>query len=247
MINIVLSSVIIMFASLIGAISVWKNLGSFIEKNLHYLVSFSAGVFIIITYELSSEAIEFGASVWIVVGIIASFIIFKLLPDFHHHEESITGHNHSKIDARRVIVSDAIHNIGDGILLTAAFSVSITLGIVTTLSIFIHELIQEISEFFVLKQAGFETKKALIINFITSSTILIGAVGGYFLLEKFEMIEAPLLGITAGSFFLIVAHDLIPHSISSITEKSHVLKHLSWFILGAILIALANMAIPHLH
>lgn len=247
MLNILISSFVIMLASLIGAISVWKNLGHFIGKNLHYLVSFSAGVFIVIAWQLSVEALESSTFIWIALGAIVSFVIFKLLPDFHHHEESIKGHSHSKIDARRVIVSDAIHNIGDGILLTAAFSVSITLGIVTTLSIFIHELIQEISEFFVLKQAGFETKKALIINFITSSTILIGAVGGYFLLEKFEMIEAPLLGITAGSFFLIVAHDLIPHSISSITEKSHVLKHLAWFILGAILIALANMAIPHLH
>lgn len=236
-----------MFASLIGSISVWKNLGSFIEKNLHYLVSFSAGVFIIITYELSSEAVEHGALVWIIIGIIASFVVFKLLPDFHHHEESLVGHGHSKIDARRVIASDAIHNIGDGVLLVAAFSISLTLGIATTLSVFFHEIIQEISEFFVLKQAGFATKKALIINFITSSTILIGSMGGYFLLEKFEKIEPILLGITAGSFFLVVAYDLIPHSINSIKEKSHTLKHLAWFIIGAIVITLANLAIPHLH
>lgn len=242
---IILSSVGIMLASLIGAISVWKKLGSIIEKNLHYLVSFSAGVFLFIAYGLAHEA-EWGA--WILLGAAASLLLFKLLPDFHHHHDSEhDDHNHSNIDARRVVVSDAIHNIGDGILLVAAFSVSTALGFATTLSIFIHEVIQEISEFFVLKQAGFATKKALMLNFLTSSTILVGAIGGYFLLEKFEAIELPLLGITAGAFFIIVLHDLIPHSIKSIKTKKHVSQHVLWFALGAILISIASAIIPHLH
>lgn len=106
---------------------------------------------------------------------------------------------------------------------------------------------KKFQSFFVLKQAGFATKKALIINFITSSTILIGALGGYFLLEKFESIEHALLGITAGAFFVIVIHDLIPHSIGSIQNKKHVFQHVFWFILGAAIITIAGTLIPHLH
>lgn len=240
-----------MLASLIGTILVWKRLGTLIESNLHYLVSFSAGVFIIISYELAHESIEHLPTIasgfaWIISGAFVSYLVFKLLPNFHHHHDDTTeNHGHTSIDARRVIVSDAIHNIGDGILLAASFGVSTTLGIMTTISIFIHEIIQEVSEFFVLKQAGFETKKALLINFITSGTILIGAIGGYFLLEKFEAIEAPLLGITSGAFFIVVIHDLIPHSISSITNKSHILKHIAWFALGALIISIADNIIPH--
>lgn len=242
---IILSSIGIMLASLIGAISVWKKLGTIIEKNLHYLVSFSAGVFLFIAYGLAHEA---DWSAWIVLGAAASLLLFKLLPDFHHHHDSEhDDHSHSSIDARRVILSDAIHNVGDGILLVAAFSVSTALGFVTTLSIFIHEVIQEISEFFVLKQAGFATKKALIINFLTSSTILIGAIGGFFLLEKFESIEHPLLGITAGAFLVIVIHDLIPHSVKSIKTKRHASRHIFWFLLGAAAILIASALIPHLH
>ena len=234
-----------MLASLIGAISVWQKIGLTIEKNLHYLVSFSAGVFLLIAYELGHEA---GWGAWILLGVASSLLLFRLLPDFHHHHDNEhNDHNHSSIDARRVIISDAIHNIGDGILLVAAFSVSSALGLATTLSIFIHEIIQEISEFFVLKQAGFTTKKALMLNFLTSSTILIGAIGGYFLLEKFEAIELPLLGITAGAFFVIVLHDLVPHSIKSIKTKKHAFQHVLWFALGAVLISIASAIIPHLH
>jgi zinc transporter ZupT len=233
---------IIMLASLIGTISIWKRLGTLIERNLHHLVSFSAGVFIIISYELAHES----TLAWITLGALISYAVFKLLPDFHHHHDGITeNHSHSRIDARRVIMSDAIHNIGDGILLASSFGVSTTLGITTTIGIFIHEIIQEVSEFFVLKQAGFGTRKALLINFITSGTILIGAIGGFFLLEKFETIEAPLLGITSGAFFIVVIHDLIPHSISSITNKSHILKHIAWFVLGVLIISIANNVIPH--
>ena len=56
--EILLSSFIIMLASLAGVIFVWKNLGRLIEKNLHFLVSFSAGVFLFVTYNLSLETIE---------------------------------------------------------------------------------------------------------------------------------------------------------------------------------------------
>ena len=234
-----------MLASLIGAVAVWNRLGSLIERNLHYLVSFSAGVFLFIAYGLAQEA-KWNA--WILVGAATSLLLFKLLPDFHHHHDSEhDDHSHSSIDARRVVVSDSIHNIGDGVLLVAAFSISTALGFATTLSIFIHEVIQEISEFFVLKQAGFATKKALIINFLTSSTILIGAIGGYFLLEKFEAIEHPLLGVTAGAFLIIVIHDLIPHSVKSIKSKRHASQHIFWFFLGAAAILIASALIPHLH
>lgn len=242
-----------MSASLIGVISVWKRFGLIIEKNLHYLVSFSAGVFLFITYELGHETIEhfptfFEGIMWVAIGIIASFTLFKLLPKFHHHHDNEhADHNHSRIDARRVMVGDGIHNIGDGILLVASFSVSTALGITTTISIFIHELIQEISEFFVLKQAGLSTYRALMLNFITSSTILIGAIGGYFLFERFEAIEGPLLGITGGVFLTIVMHDLIPHSIQSMKNNRHILRHLYWFALGIIVISIASAIIPHLH
>ncbi len=251
-IYILLSSLLVMLASLVGSVSVWKSLGGAIEKNLHYLVSFSAGVFLLISYGLAHESIEHLESVtsgglWIILGMVFSAIVFKLLPEFHHHHDSSSSHTHSAIDSRRILISDAIHNIGDGILLAASFSVSTALGIATTLSVFVHELIQEISEFFVLKQAGYSTKGALKANFVVSSTVLIGAIGGYFLLDKFEMFEAPLLGITAGSFFVIIFHDLIPHSIKDIVKGRHAVKHIIYFILGLLTMFVASNIFAHIH
>lgn len=249
---IILASAVIMLASLIGVISVWKHIGNIIEKNLHFLVSFSAGVFLYITYELISETIHEAINIqtgilWVFIGIFGIWLIFKTLPTFHHHHDNeMETHTHSPIDARRVILGDAIHNLGDGILLAASFAVSVALGWAATLSIFIHEIIQEISQFFVLKQAGYSTKKSLLINLVTSSTIMIGSVGGYFLLDNFKAIEVPLLGLASGSFLMVVIQDLIPHSIKTSTSKSHIIKHLAWFILGLLLmIGISSATLSH--
>lgn len=243
-----------MLASLVGVLSVWKHAGVFIERHLRFLVSFSAGVFLIIAFNLVIEVTEHADSLnapllWIGVGALGIWIIFKLIPSFHHHhDEHEEDRTHSPIDARRIIAGDAIHNIGDGILLAAAFTISTTFGAITALSIFIHELVQEVSEFFVLKQAGYSTKKALIINFLISGTILIGALGSFFLVEGFGALEIPLLGIAAGSFLIIILYDLVPHSVRTSKTKTHYLLHLLWFLLGVALMLAVNMTVGgHAH
>jgi zinc transporter ZupT len=254
----ILLSFVIMLASLSGVIFIWKRFGEVIEKNLSYLVSFSAGVFLFVTYLLAQETIHHSESqsggigtgvFWIVLGIVLFFILFKLLPQFHHHhdEKEECDHPHSKIDARRILVSDGVHNIGDGILLATSMMASPAIGVMTAVSIFIHEFVQEVSEFFVLRQAGFRIRKALWVNFLVSATILIGAIGSYFLLETFEILEIPLLGIAAGSFLVVVLNDLIPHSIRNSHNKTHYFKHITWFIIGLVLMGLAGNIVSHSH
>jgi len=232
-------SVVVMLASLVGVIFVCKRVGKFIENNLAYLVSFSAGVFLVVSYSLFTEVLEIANSavagiVWVVIGALSILIVFRFLPDFHHHhdEQQEEPHSHSDIDARRILISDGLHNIGDGILIAASFAVSPIVGFIAGISILVHELVQEVSEFFVLRQAGFSVKKALTLNFLVSGTILIGAIGGTLLLDSFEALEAPLLGIAAGSFFIVVVHDLIPHSIRKSKGKTLYLKHTAWFFIG---------------
>lgn len=240
-----------MIVSLAGVISVWKKIGTVIERNLHFLVSFSAGVFLFVSYQLSIETIEHADSiqlglVWILAGIFGIFVIFKLLPTFHHHHDNqMECGNHSHIDARRIILSDSLHNIGDGILLATSFSISMALGWAAALSIFIHEIIQETSEFFVLKGAGYSTKKALLINLLASSTILVGSLGASVLLNVFSVLEVPLLGLAAGSFLVVVIQDLIPQSIRVSTTKNHIFKHLMWFILGLLLMISISLFFGH--
>ncbi|MBI4086729.1 ZIP family metal transporter [Candidatus Kaiserbacteria bacterium] len=241
MVYILLACALVMLASFVGVLSVWKHLGEHIERNLSMLVSFSAGVFLLIGYELARETLEHAPSAgyglaWIIGGIVLLSLIFRLIPAFHHHhDEHEETHPHPRIDGRRVLLSDGIHNIGDGILLSAAFAVSTPFGWVTVASVLVHELVQEISEFFVLRQAGYDTKRAITLNVLVSATILIGAIGSFFLLDLFTQLKLPLLGLTAGALFVVFVYDLIPHSVRASQKETRWLRHIFWFALGAFL------------
>jgi zinc and cadmium transporter len=251
MLGILIASLLVMLASLSGKLITWRKAGPLIERNLHFFVSFAAGVLLVIIWQLSSEIIEHAGSIalglpWIIAGALLVLVAFQYLPHFHHHHDADAGdHTHSRIDAGRILFSDGIHNIGDGVVIVASFAASPLLGVASTVSILLHEMLQEISEFFVLRQAGLSARTALIYNFLVSSTILIGAVGGYFLLEKLEGLEVPLLGLAAGSYLIVVFHDLIPHSIDSARERGHYLKHVLFFVTGVTLMVLLVALLPH--
>ncbi|MSU73782.1 ZIP family metal transporter [Candidatus Kaiserbacteria bacterium] len=251
MLEILTASFLVMLASLSGKVLTWRQAGPFIERNLHFFVSFAAGVLLVVTYNLSSEIVEHAGSLaagipWIIVGSLIVFVAFRFLPDFHHHHDvEAKDHTHSSIDANRILLSDGIHNIGDGVVIAASFAASPLLGIASTASILLHEVLQEISEFFVLRQAGLSVRKALTYNFLVSATILIGAVGGYFLLGTFQSLEVPLLGLAAGSYLIVVFHDLIPHSFSAISERGHYFKHILFFVVGVLLMGLLIAFLPH--
>lgn len=249
MVLLLISCLAIMLASLVGAFFVSEGAGNFLKRNLGFLVSFSAGVFIIIAYGLGSETLEHASSLpqgllYIFLGALAIWVLFKLLPALHDHPEHGHAHSHP-IDSRRVLISDAFHNVGDGILLAASFAVSPALGLAATASVFVHELLQEVSEFFVLRAAGYSVKKALGFSFLVSSTILVGAVGGYFFLEVFESLEPLLLGLSAGAFLVVVLGDLIPHSVRDARSSSHYLAHIAWFGLGAVLMLVLTAVLGH--
>ena len=249
MLEVLLASFLIMLISLSGKLAAWRGLGALIERNLHFFVSFAAGVLLIIAWSLSQELIEHAGSLsaglpWIAIGAVVILVAFRYIPQFHHHHDK-GDHSHSKIDANRLFASDAIHNIGDGIVIVVSFAASSLLGIASAVSIAAHEMLQEISEFFVYREAGLSVRMALWLNFLTSSTILIGAVGAFFLLERFEALEVPLLGLSVGAYLIVVFHDLIPHSLSSVSDRAHLVRHVAYFLIGAILMGLLITYLPH--
>ncbi len=252
MLEVLAASLLVMLASLSGKLATWRHAGPLVERNLHFLVSFAAGVLLVITYNLGQEIVDHAGSLtygfpWIVAGALAIVVAFRYLPTFHHHHDADThDHSHSHLDANRILLSDGIHNIGDGVVIVASFAASPLLGIASTISILIHETLQEISEFFVLREAGLSARMALVYNFLVSSTILIGTIGAYFLLERFEAFEVPLLGLAAGSYLIVVFHDLIPHSLNKAKEKGHYVRHAVFFVVGAALMTLVVAFLPHM-
>lgn len=246
--EVLLAALVIMTASLVGVLFATKIAREFLSSRLSFLVSFSAGVFLVTAGALALEVFEiFEGALWqaivfIVGGYGLAWLVEIVLPESHHHHDpnDHDGHHHDKAGARKLLIGDAIHNIGDGIMLVPAFLVSPALGLAVTASVFIHETLQEISEFFVLKQAGYSTKRALLLNFLTASTILIGVGISFFAVEVHEL-EGILLAVAAGFFIHVVIHDLLPRRTHHETTTVFI-QHVLLMVVGlAIMAGIANV------
>lgn len=155
----------------------------------------------------ASEALDINL---IYLLVLAAFIFFflmeKLLFWRHCHKGVCSVHTFGYMN----LVGDSIHNFIDGMVIASTFLMDFNLGVATTLAIALHEIPQEIGDFGVLIHAGFQYKKALIINFLIALTVVAGGVAGYFLSFYEHDIVSYLVPFAAGGFIYIAASDLMP-------------------------------------
>lgn len=206
------SIIIISLISLIGAFSFF--ISSRMNKILLFIVSFSAGSLLGgAILHLLPEAVEklgFGIDIglYFLLGILVFFILEKFIHWRHCHIPTSKEHPHPF--AYMNLLGDSLHNFIDGLIIGVAYLVNIPLGISTSLAVLFHEIPQELGDFGVLLHSGFSKKKALLFNFLTATTAILGGVVGLLLggmVESFSMIIVPF---TAGGFVYIASSDLIP-------------------------------------
>lgn len=186
----------------------------FIRRSLVYLVSLAAGVllgevFLHILPEIAEEA-GLGAPVTMVIliGIIASFVIEKIIHWHHCHVLPSSEHHHPC--GTLALVGDGIHNVVDGALIGGAFLVSTELGVATTIAIALHEIPQEISDFALLIYSGYSRRVALLWNFVSALTAILGALFVLYYTGDSETFTQLLMAFAAGNFLYIAGADLIP-------------------------------------
>ena len=177
---------------------------------------------------LENETYGYIAPLFIILGIVVFFMLERFLQWHHHHTTDEHSHDKELPLGKMILFSDGIHNFLDGIIIAVAYAVSIPVGIATTLAVILHELPQEIGDFGLLVHAGYSKSKALVFNFISS----LSAVLGFALASLFVVSDAFLAlasAFAAGSFIYIAGSDLVPElksskvSMRSITEFVFVL------------------------
>ena len=108
------------------------------------------------------------------------------------------------------IIGDAMHNFIDGVLIAISYSTSIPLGIATTVAVLFHEIPQEISDYSILIKGGFSVKKAILVNCISASMAIFGALIALQMGKSIAGLTEALIPFTAGGFLYIAGSDLIP-------------------------------------
>jgi len=143
----------------------------------------------------------------LLAGLMGFFLLESLLVYRHCHEQDCPVHSTS---GALILIGDAFHNFLDGLVIASAFLTSGHVGVMAGLAVIAHEIPQEIGDFGVLLNSGYGRGKAYLYNMLSSTTTLVGAVGGYFALSTFRPLVPYVLCVSAASFIYIALADLIP-------------------------------------
>ncbi len=232
---IVLATFLISSIAFIGVLILFLK-ERLLNKLLLVLVSFSAGAliggaFLHLLPEAIKEAGEdqvFNLFLFLILGFCVFFVLENFIHWHHHHAKE---HPNIMPFSYLILVSDAIHNFIDGLVIAASFAVSLSIGAVTTLAIALHEIPQEIGDFGILIYGGFKKIKALLLNFASATTVILGGIVGFLLSEQIGDYIIFMLPFAAGNFIYIAAADLIPE-IKSKGGLAKMAVYFFFFLLG---------------
>jgi len=250
--NLIYSLVAVFVVSLLSLIGIFAiSLDEkMLDKILFILIGFSAGSILGAAYfDLLPEAVELveesGTFIYIALGFVGFFVLERFIYWYH-------GHAHESEIGKKTIVKkfvylnvlgDGIHNLIDGMIIAVSFFLDTSVGITSTIAVIFHELPQEIGDFGVLVFGGFTKRKALLFNFLSALTAVVGALFSTFFSVHTENFIGFLVAFAAGGFIYLAASELIP----IIQEEKDFKKSLIQFILfifGLVLVWCLGVIIP---
>ena len=168
-------------------------------------------------------------------GILLFFIIEKFILWRACHNKDCKRHQNAS--APLILIGDAFHNFIDGIIIVSAFYISVEFGITVSISVFAHEIPQEIADFGVLLKNGFSRKRAIVFNMLSGATALLGGLLSYFILDTAKNLIPYVLAFSASSFIYIALADLVPQMHQTIKINKSMVQILFIFI-GVLIIYL---------
>jgi zinc and cadmium transporter len=195
-------------------------------------------------FEGSSNSLVVSLSV--VGGIFAFFVLEKVLLWRHCHSLDHLSSSQHCHDADHVhpvgymsLLADGLENLVDGMVIGAAYMVSVPVGIATTLAVVLHEVPTEMADFGVLMHAGFSRARAVAMNLASGLVGLVGAVIALWAgsaIENFPVLMAP---VAAGCFIYLAGSDLLPQMHKELRPSRSLLQLLAMGAGVAVMLLLA--------
>ena len=244
----VVSTFIVGLVSLAGMVTISLN-EKLLKKVIKYSISFAVGALLGAAFlHLLPHLIEKGnysinSGLLVIYGFLFMYIVEKMTNLYHSHsnhdlENHFHSHDRTKQIPVLISIGDGIHNFIDGLIIGGIYLVSIPAGIAVSISTFLHEIPMELADYALLIKSGMKKKKALLLNFVTAMTAVVGAITAIYLSSFVPNIHKILLSLGVGNFTYIASSVLIPELFKENDYGTSVI-HLFWIIAGiAIMIAL---------
>lgn len=138
------------------------------------------------------------------------------------------------------LAADFAHNFTDGLAIGASYLAGNSIGIITTITILLHEVPHEIGDFAILIKSGCSRRKAMGLQLVTA----LGALAGTVLALLGSSGEASpwVLPFTAGGFIYIATVSVLPELLEESTKLGQSIKEISALLAGvALMVVIAAL------
>jgi zinc and cadmium transporter len=211
------------------------------QRLVRPLVAFAAGSLLggALLHMIPEAAERGGAGSRAYLWALAGFTAFLGLEQFLHWHHC----HRASADCRQpltylILLGDGLHNLLGGLAVGAAFLADVRVGITTWLAAAAHEVPQELGDFGILVHGGWSRGQALLFNFLSGVTFLVGGLAAYAAAQRFDTIG--LVAFAAGNFIYIGASDLVPE-VNRHREMKTNLVHFGAFVAGVAVLAAVRL------
>ncbi|XP_075692631.1 zinc transporter SLC39A7 isoform X2 [Rhinoderma darwinii] len=138
------------------------------------------------------------------------------------------------------LAADFTHNFTDGLAIGASFLVSSNVGIITTITILLHEVPHEIGDFAILVQSGCTKKKAMMLQLSTALGALAGTACSLLAEGIGEAATLWILPFTAGGFIYIATVSVIPELLKDSRPVQSIMETFGLLLGVAMMVLIAQ-------
>lgn len=156
-------------------------------------------------------------------------------------EVAVVEEGEIKVAGYLNLAADFTHNFTDGLAIGASFLAGKNVGIITTITIFLHEIPHEIGDFAILLQSGCSRQKAMKLQLVTALGALTGCVVSLLAEGADESAILWILPFTAGGFIYIATVSVIPELLENTTFKQSVAEVLALLTGVALMIGITQV------
>ncbi|CAO4384364.1 unnamed protein product [Caenorhabditis nigoni] len=178
------------------------------QRRLNLVLAFGVGtllsdVFLHLlpeAYDNHTDQISIG--LWTLAGFLSFYFIEKI--------GASTEEGQHQLCAYMNLCANVVDNFAHGLAVGSSFLVSTKFGFLTTITILLHEIPHEISDFAILLRADFDRVAAIKAQFVTASAGVLGSCVALSLHTSNVPVIETLLPFTAGGFLNIALVQILP-------------------------------------
>jgi zinc transporter 7 len=145
-----------------------------------------------------------------------------------------------KVSGYLNLAADFAHNFTDGLAIGASYAAGHYVGLITTVTILLHEVPHEIGDFAILIQSGCTKRKAMMLQFSTAIGAMLGTVCSLLAEGIGDIATAWILPFTAGGFIYIATVSVIPELLED-SKIWQSVKEIAALLLGITMMVVIAM------